>query len=329
LTQGLAFVSSAHWFSVLHQKKVLAMSCHGKVALVTGSSRGIGRGIALALAKEGACVYITGRKKADGVLEKTEAEIKAAAAHGGSCKAMICDHNDDAAIEQLVENIFSQEKHLDILVNNAFSGGDVDPGTDQTKQDLGSQPFWSKPFKHWDNFHRVGLRCHYIATAVCARRWVPAGQRALVVNISSAAGFGHTWDVAYGVGKAAVDRLSADAAKELKEHGIAVVSLWPGAVATELVQGVIAQGGNSLTMDGLFAEMESVEFSGRGIAALAADPDNMRFTGKVVMTPNLAEEYKFTDVNGTLPWGKFLPMLRKGMKFPPAMWVLPKPKAKL
>lgn len=305
------------------------MSVAGKVALVTGASRGIGRGIATALAKEGAKVMITGRQKsrltaglAEGGLDGAAAEITAAALHGGSCKAMVCDHADDAAVERLFDDIFRVEGKLDILVNNAFSGADLGG-------DLNGH-FWDRPLSHWDLFNNVGLRSHYITTVLAARRWVAAGTRGpLIVNIGSGAGHAYLFDVAYGVGKMAVDRLTADSALELKDQGVAVVSLWPGAVRTEVVMRNLANG--TAKNPEKFADLESTEMTGRGIAALASDPNVMRWSGKVALTPELGAEYGFTDVDGKIHWGagEFMKKRREAMKFPPSQWVLPESAAKL
>lgn len=300
------------------------MSVAGKVALVTGASRGIGRGIAMALAKEGAKVIITGRKKSAmtagikaGGLEGTAEEITRSALAGGSCKAMFCDHADDVAVEKVMDDIFAVEGKLDILVNNAFSGAD-DGG------DLRGN-FWDRPLSHWDKFNNVGLRSHYIATVLAARRWVKTDTRGpLIVNIGSAAGVGYIFDVAYGVGKMAVDRLTADSALELKDKGVAVVSLWPGAVRTEVVMQNLKNG--TVQNPEVFTDLESPEMSGRGIAALASDPDVMRWTGKVALTPELGVEYGFTDIDGEIHWGagKFMKNVRLGMGQPPSQWVPPK-----
>lgn len=303
------------------------MACQGKLILVTGASRGIGRGIALACAKEGATVIITGRHKGGprsdhltGGLDATAAEITALGRSGGTCIPMVCDHDDDVAVENLVNKIFEIHGRLDVLVNNAYAGADY-------QGDFAANSFWEKPLSQWDQCHRVGLRSHYVASSLCARHWVPKKQEALIVNISSAAGAGYVFDVSYGCGKAALDRLSADCARELKEHGVAVVSIWPGAVATEVVKKGREEGSKTMNDErGIFNQMESVEFSGRGVVALAADPGRMRFSGKVVMTPELAEIYGFTDVDGSTPWGNddFLKVVRKVMAGPPSMWKLPK-----
>merc|ERR1712050_567600 len=153
------------------------------------------------------------------------------------------------------------------------------------------------------------------------------------VNISSAAGCGYVFDVAYGVGKAGVDRLTADSAKELEEHGISVVSVWPGAVATEVVQNNLKAG--TAKNAEAFTDLESPEMTGRGVVALGSDADVQRWTGKVVLVPELAEEYGFTDIDGKVHWGagNFMKIMRKSMKYPPSHWQLPKkkgaPQAKL
>mmetsp|Transcript_14512 Transcript_14512/g.23813 ORF Transcript_14512/g.23813 Transcript_14512/m.23813 type:complete len:313 (+) Transcript_14512:52-990(+) len=305
------------------------MAVAGRVALVTGASRGIGRGIALSLVKEGAKVFITGRHKggarADGLmggLEATAAELNAAASSGGSCQALVCDHANDAAVEGVISQIFTSEGRLDILVNNAFSGVDSQGG------DLRGN-FWERPLSHWDSFHVVGLRSHYTASVLAARHWVKAGTRGpLIVNISSAAGAAYVFDVAYGVGKIGVDRLTADSAHELKDHGVTVVSLWPGAVRTEVVEKNLKAG--TAESPEVFSDLESPEMTGRSVVALASDPDVMRWTGKVLLTPELGEEYGFTDIDGKIHWGAgdFMKMMRRMMSAPPSQWKLPKKKSK-
>ena len=123
-----------------------------------------------------------------------------------------------------------------------------------------------------------------------------------------------------------VDRLTADSAKELGEHGVTVVSLWPGAVATEIVQANLKAG--TAENPETFTDLESPEMSGRAVVALASDPNMQRWTGKVCLNPELAEEYGFTDVDGEIHWGagKFMKMMRKAMSYPPSQWQLPKKK---
>ena len=263
----------------------------GQIALVTGGSRGIGRGCALELAAAGAKVYLTGRTLSEGdspwpgTLSGTATEINEA---GGEAVGLACDHRDDQAVSHVFQQIEEAEGRLDVLVNNAF----LIP-----KELTSGRPFWEVPLSNWDDMFDVGTRSAYVASAEAARRMVAQGS-GLIANISSSGAREYAWHVAYGVGKAALDRLTADAAHELKEHGVTVVSLWPGLVLTERNEAAQQQ------VPGLdFSKAESLRFTGRAIAALAADPDLDRHTGQALISRDLADLYSFTDVDGSLPAG--------------------------
>uniref|UniRef100_A0A914CSZ6 Uncharacterized protein n=1 Tax=Acrobeloides nanus TaxID=290746 RepID=A0A914CSZ6_9BILA len=206
------------------------MSLHGKVAVITGASRGIGRGIALQLGEAGAKVYITGRdpkgKKVDPTfptLEKTALEITD---RGGQGIAVFVDHSNDSEVKALFEKISSENNgQLDILVNNAFGAADAG--------EMGTTKFWEIEPQIWDSLNNVGLRSHYVASVYAARIFVKNNRGGLIVNISSFGGKQYFLTTAYGVGKAGVDRLTADTALELKPYNVTVVSLWPAQVKTE------------------------------------------------------------------------------------------------
>jgi NAD(P)-dependent dehydrogenase (short-subunit alcohol dehydrogenase family) len=263
----------------------------GKVAIVTGASRGIGKGCALELGLAGATVYLTGRTVAEGeavlpgTIGATAAEIEAA---GGRAVAVACDHRDDARVEALFARVHAEQGRLDVLVNNAF----LIP-----KELTAGLPFWRCPLSNWDDMIDVGTRSAYVASVFAAR--VMTRQRSgLIVNISSSGAAEYAWHVAYGVGKAALDRLTADTARELREHGVAVVSLWPGLVLTERASASRAQL-PSLDWDGA----ESQRFTGRAVAALAADEGVLRRSGRAFASRDLADAYGFTDLGGRLPKG--------------------------
>jgi dehydrogenase/reductase SDR family member 1 len=270
----------------------------GRNALVTGASRGIGKGCALELAALGARVYLTGRTvepgshPLPGTLGATVAEIEAA---GGSAIALACDHRDDAqtasVFARIAEDLSSGQGRLDLLVNNAF----LIP-----KELTQRKPFWQVPLSNWDDMLDVGTRSAYVASVYAARMMVEA-RSGLIVNISSSGAAEYAWHVAYGVGKCALDRLTADTAHELRAHGVAVVSLWPGFVRTERIDVGVATGALPANLDATTAE--SPRFCGRAVCALATAPDRMDYSGKAVTARALAERFGFRDVDGRLPPG--------------------------
>ena len=268
----------------------------GRVAIVTGASRGIGRGCAVGLGARGATVYCTARSRSDasppeaGTVEAVAAEVDSV---GGRGVAVACDHRDDDAVEALFERVREEQGRLDILVNNAF----IIP-----KELTSGKPFWQVPLSNWDDMFDVGTRSAYAASRLAAPMMVEQGS-GLIANISSSGAAEYAWHVAYGVGKAALDRLTSDAAHELKRHGVAVVSLWPGLVLTERNEA------NAAHVPGLdFSRAESLYFTGRAVAALATDEKILDRTGRALVSRALADEFGFTDVGGGLPDG---PMHRR------------------
>ncbi|ETN85211.1 oxidoreductase, short chain dehydrogenase/reductase family protein [Necator americanus] len=285
----------------------MASALEGQIALVTGASRGIGRGIALQLGQSGATVYITGRKPEKSLqsrysnlptLEKTAEEIRQ---RGGNAVPVYCDHTDHNDIAKLFERINTENGGtLNILVNAAFSGG-------KDMADSGSIPFFQADPLLWDSINNVGLRNNYICCAHAAKIMTKK-KSGLIVNISSAGALQYTFNVPYGVGKAALDRMSADMAVELNPFGVAILSLWPGMVRTEF-SGILRNEGklekmvqqSKEALDKAFEHSESTEFVGKSVVALASDKKILKKSGKVFMTYDLAREYGFKDENGELP----------------------------
>jgi len=265
------------------------------IALVTGASRGVGKGIALALAEAGATVYITGRTVKDGKLDEDLTgtiyqTAEAAAQLGGRGIAIPCDHRNDAEVKAAIQRILDEQGRLDILVNNVWGGYEF------MEEDNGEftwfNKFWAQPISRWDAMFQAGVRAHFVASALAARAMV-AQRSGLIVNISYWAGQKYQNNVMYGVAKAADDRMAKDMAHELLEHNVAAVSLYPGLVRTERV-----------LRDAQYFDMsnaESPEFTGRAIIALAADPHVMEKSGKILVAAALALEYGFTDTDGRQP----------------------------
>jgi NAD(P)-dependent dehydrogenase (short-subunit alcohol dehydrogenase family) len=266
----------------------------GQVALVTGASRGIGKGCALELGARGATVYVTGRSTSErdhplpGTIGATAAELTAL---GGVGIAMACDHRNDDDVKAVFGRIATDHGRIDVLVNNAFL---IPPEL------TSRQPFWKVPISNWDDMFDVGTRSAYVAS-VYAARMMTESRRGLIVNISSSGAQEYAWHVAYGVGKCALDRLTADTAHELLPFDVTVMSLWPGFVRTERID--VAEAGGHLPAGLDVSAAESPRFCGRAVTALATDPDMLRWSGQAVAASDLAVEYGFRDLDGRVPPG--------------------------
>ena len=243
-------------------------------ALVTGASRGVGKGIALSLTQSGFQVYATGRTIDTAGLPDSITCIR-------------CDHLRDGDTEAA----FQRAGPLDLLVNNAWGGYErmVENGAFTW-----TQPFWQQPTHRWTSMMDAGVRAAFVAGAHAARAMAP-NRRGLIVNISYWAAQKHIGNVIYGMAKAATDKMTSDMAEELRPHGVAVVSLYPGLVRTEAVMQAAAGGWLDIS------NSESPEFIGRVIAALAADPGVLNRSGSVLVAAEVAREYGVTDIDGRQP----------------------------
>lgn len=266
----------------------------GKVALVTGASRGVGKGIALGLGEAGATVYITGRTVEEGkaavtlpgTIYQTAEEVSQL---GGQGIAVRCDHLKDEEVNGVFQRIQTEQNRLDILVNNVWGGYEFfNDGTEFWKE----KGFWTVPISRWDKSFQAGVRAHYVASVLAAPMMI-AQQSGLIVNISFFAAQRDDKGVVYTVAKAADDRMAACMAYELREHQVAVVSLYPGLVRTESVMK------SAQYFD--LSNSESPQFIGRAIAALATDPDIMQKSGRILIAAAVAQEYGFRDIDGKQP----------------------------
>jgi NAD(P)-dependent dehydrogenase (short-subunit alcohol dehydrogenase family) len=261
------------------------------VAVVTGASRGAGAGIAHALGSHGAVVYVTGRSEKpgdselSGTIHETAEQVKAAGGHGIAVRV---DHHDDEQVKALFDRIRHEQGHIDILVNNAAIIRD---------EMMGRTKFWEEPLNVIDTLD-VGVRSSYVATVHAAPLLLP--QRKGLVVFTSASGAAHyAFGPAYGVPKAAVDKMAADMAVDFAEFGVAAVSIWMGSLLTERVRKIIAS--NPDKFGHILKTAETPELTGHVIWALYNDPDLIDVTGQTLIGAELAAHYGITDEDGRRP----------------------------
>lgn len=259
------------------------------VALVTGASRGVGRGVALALGDCGATVYVTGRATragahARGTVDETAADVTA---RGGQGIAAPADHTDDAQTEALFARVADeQDGRLDLLVANAWGG--YEAGTEGF-----TAPFWEQPLARWDAMFTAGLRAQYACASAAAPAMVAAGSGLIVVTGGTDLAGSYLGNVPYDVVKAASSRLIVALAHELRGHGVDVVGVYPGFTRTEAVVDAFARQGAQPP-----PETHSPEYVGRTIAHVLADPERGTLSGTGAQAAALARRYGFADVDG-------------------------------
>ncbi len=252
------------------------------VALVTGASRGVGRGVAIALHDAGYTVFATGRTIHSAALPSAITRVR-------------CDHTNDAETDSAFERIRRSTSSLDLVVNNAWGGYErmMEAG-----RFTWSLPFWEQPAHRWTSMIDAGVRAAWTVSARAVPLMLehrPPGAPRLIVNISVWAAQKYIGNAIYGVAKAATDKLSADMAHDLRSHAVSVISLYPGLVRTETVLEAAKFGVFDLS------NSESPEFIGRVIVALAHDPRLSERSGAVVVAAQAAVEFDVRDIDGKQP----------------------------
>lgn len=261
-----------------------------RVAVVTGASRGIGKGVALALGATGMTVYVTGRTTRGGQtllpgsIEETAEEVTAA---GGTGVAVQCDHADDEQVKALFERVRIETGKLDLLVNNA---------TRLPRALVGEGGFWERSLELADMFD-VGLRSTYVASC-CAAPLLIANGSGLIASISFYGSVSYFHGPAYGAQKAATDKMMFDMAVDLKAYNVASLAVWPGMVRTEMV---MARWEGKPGAQERLASYESPHYTGRVIAALLGDPELMALSGKVLIAAEYGAARGIVDVDGARP----------------------------
>jgi dehydrogenase/reductase SDR family member 1 len=257
----------------------------GKIAVVTGASRGIGKGIAIALGERGCTVYVTGRTTGPGerTIDTTARQVTEA---GGKGIAIQCDHGDDADIAALFERIGRETDHIDFLINNVYKIPDPPAW---------GGGFWDHPIQIWDDQVGIGLRAHYVASWHAAKLLFAAGPGAAILNVSSPGGQSYHFSSSYGAGKAGLDRLTADMAIELRPKGVPAVVLYPGSVATEFIQ----DAAKYREMD--LSQSQTPLLVGRAAACLLTAPDLMERSGTIQWVEDLIDQFDLVDEHGRKP----------------------------
>ena len=271
------------------------------VALVTGASRGAGRGIALELGAAGATVYVTGRSVAGGpttdnvpgTVDETASEVTA---RGGQGIAVRCDHTVDADVESVFARIRADHGRLDLLVNNVWGGYE-----DSACRPLPMVPFWEQSLHQWDGMFTAGVRAHLAASRLAVPLMLPQRRGLIVSTTANLAVFPYFPNIFYDLSKTAVARLVWAMAEELRKHGIGALAVAPGFMRTERVTEAFRRAGAAAALDGPGGPKETPFYLGRSIVALASDPQVLERSGQLLEVGTLAREYGFTDVDGSQP----------------------------
>jgi NAD(P)-dependent dehydrogenase (short-subunit alcohol dehydrogenase family) len=290
----------------MHSKDV-HLPLKDRVAIVTGASRGAGRGIAVELGAAGATVYVTGRSTREqpaqtygellslsglatlpGSIDETADEVTRA---GGRGVAVRCDHTREEDVAELFARVQREQPGLDLLVNNAWGGHETFNG-------VFDAPFWEHPMAHWDSMFDRGVRNHLLASRYAAPILVRQ-RRGLLVTTTF-------WDhdrylrgnLFYDLAKSAMNRLAFGMAQELRPHGVASLAVSPGWMRTEFVLVGHKTDEAHWQERPSLARTESPRYLGRAVAALAGDPAVLAKSGAVHRVADLALEYGFTDIDG-------------------------------
>jgi NAD(P)-dependent dehydrogenase (short-subunit alcohol dehydrogenase family) len=279
----------------------------GRVAVVTGGSRGAGRGIALELGAAGATVFVTGRSTREqpaaaygqllalsgmdcvpGCIEDTAEEVTRL---GGQGIALRCDHTREDEVAALFTRVQQAQGRLDLLVNNAWGGHESFDG-------VFDAPFWKHPLAHWDTMFDRGVRNHLLSSRCAAPMLVQQGHGLIVTTTFWDRGRYMRGNLFYDLAKATMTRLAFGLAEELRPHGVASLALSPGWMRTEFVLAGHQTDEPHWHERPALARTESPRYLGRAVVALAADPQVMGKSGQVLRVGDLAREYGFADIDG-------------------------------
>ncbi len=265
----------------------------GQIALVSGASRGLGRAVARELAHAGAHVVCTGRSVAGAETQDrvegltVQATVDLVAAEGGSAEAVVCDHTEPDQVRRLVDDVLARHGRIDVLVNNAWGGHDAHD------ESVVGEEVWDEPMEQFRAMLLAGAYSDYVTSLTVLKHAMGPAGRGIILTTTWHTPEPPAW-LPYESSKAAKNRLVHALGHHLREKGIAVVAVAPGWMRTELMEA-------NHTADELDGRTETPHYGARAVAALAADPDALRFSGRTMDVAVLAREYGFTDLDGTQP----------------------------
>jgi NAD(P)-dependent dehydrogenase (short-subunit alcohol dehydrogenase family) len=271
----------------------------GKIAVVTGASRGVGRGIALVLGEEGATVYVTARSIKEAstrpylpgtTVDDTAEQIND---RGGVGIPVQCDHTVQAQIEALFERVKQEQSHLDILVNNAWGGYEEEEGRHKS-----GSPFWEWSIGHWNKAFAAGVWSTMVTSYFAVPLMLRQCEGFIANTTLDVSEYDGGW-LFYYTPKSTINRMTFGMAVDLREHNVAVMGVAPGWSRTEAVMS--GRPGHTLPVGDDLKMTESVEYVGRAVVALATDSNVMDKTGRILHTRDLGREYGFSDIDGSDP----------------------------
>jgi NAD(P)-dependent dehydrogenase (short-subunit alcohol dehydrogenase family) len=291
-----------------------------RIALVAGATRGVGRGTALALGEAGATVYCTGRSTRANRIprngtknvspfdyarrpETIEETAEMVTARGGKGIAAVVDHTETKQVEELIARIRQEQGKLDILVNDI---------SETIPQDLG-KTFWQLNLENGLANFRNAIHTHIITNHFAAPLLIETAKDAprsgLIVEIGDGDSYTYRGHLFYDMVKTTVIRMAFAMARELRRKNVAAVALTPGFLRSEAMLehfGVTeANWQDAAKKNSDYGSSETPLFAGRAIAALAADTNLMKKSGRVFSSWNLSNEYGFCDADGRRPhWGR-------------------------